>query len=95
MYLTIHNIDTVAPEKLFYEFLEAIKGLIEMDESDYADREDAHLEWTAQACWARMKEEDKATVRVYIPDMEYRMSWGSMSESVQDAFYVLYTAIYT
>jgi hypothetical protein len=42
-----------------------------------------------------MKEEDKATVRVYIPDMEYRMSWGSMSESVQDAFYVLYTAIYT
>lgn len=95
MYLTIHNIDTVKPEKLFYEFLEAIKDLIEMDAADYADRHDAHLEWTAQACWARMKEEDKATVREFIPDMEYRMSWGSMSKSAETAFYELYTSIYS
>ena len=90
MYVTVHNIDTLKPKELMTEFLVAIKELIEMDASDYADRCNVHPEWVARECWNRMDEKDKADVKKYVPTIEKCMTWENMSEEFQTVFYEFY-----
>ena len=94
MYITIHNIDKLTPQQLLVEFLEAIKELADMDDSDYADRCDSHPEWVAKECWKRMCEEDKNYVKKYVPNIETSMTWGAMSDNFQRDFYNFYIGYY-
>ena len=94
MSITVANIGKLTPEQLYIEFLEAIKELIEMDASDYADGFNDHAEWVARECWERMAEKDKNQVKEYIPNIEACMMWGDMGDVFQTAFYELYTMFY-
>ena len=94
MYVTCRNIDTLTPQQLLQEFLEAIKELVDMDASDYADRFDIHPEWVANECWKRMREEDKTMLKESVADIEESMSWSTMSDTFQKEFYTFYTGYY-
>lgn len=94
MYVTVQNIDKLKPQELLQEFMEAIKYLIDMDASDYADNCSYHDEWVARECWNRMREEDKTMVKECVPNIENCMTWEDMSATFRASFYEFYTGYY-
>jgi len=94
MYVTAQNIAKLTPQELLQEFMEAIKELIDMDALDYADNYNAHSEWVARECWARMRDEDKNMIKEYVPTIENCMRWEDMSDSFQTDFSNFYIGYY-
>lgn len=74
-YVTVQNMDTISPERIFIAFMNAIDGIIFLDGDDIADRCEYHLEWTAKTCWERMHPEYREQILAAVPDIEDYMEW--------------------